>query len=164
MTIRAIELDRVIISSQEVFASSSDSCTVYVNEKRRPYYLVSDLMSRYNQIVRIAKQRGIKLSLLKKPLSMKRQIEALSQDYDSSMTTYNTLFDQLVGKWSNIAQNDFHTGIFDTPEYQSAVSISHQLTRMTARNKPIGQARTIHNELDECLKLVNHPNVTKVTL
>jgi len=159
-----IELDRIIINTQEVSISSSSCCTSFVSIKRCPALNVDELLERYQRIVRQAKSKSVKLVLRKKPQSMKARILEMKDTYPQEATSYNVFFDTLVSAWIKIVQSGLYKGYGDDPKYLRAVALSHQIMSMTSHSEAIGKAIDINNELNHCLQQLQNLKTTAIAL
>ncbi len=164
MSAQRFELDRVIISSQQVLVSSSASCTTFVNDSRCETLNLEELMETYKNIVRKAKQRGIKVSFRRKPLSMKARILELETSYYYNMNVYNSLFDSLVDAWNALIEEGLYRGIDDNKAYKRAVEISHKMNRMISHSSVIGKAIDIRNALNASENRLQAKGTSKIYL
>jgi hypothetical protein len=155
---QSIKLDTVIVTKDVIQVSSSDACTTFCSQSRIPTFDIDELSDKYKRVIRLAKQKGIKVNYHRKPMTTKSHIESLRKDYPTQMATYNAIFDELVAAWEQKAPKGMFSGYGDDDEYNAAVKIAHKLNPLHTRSSVIGQAQGIQSSLNDFLLLVEQNN------
>ena len=146
LTEKTIENDKIKITSD---------CTIFANCSRLPEININDILDKHKEIVKIAKQKGIKVSYKNKS---KKTLMEHKDLYLQEVKQRNQIFDTLKNKWKSKLKKGLYCGLSDDEEYHELSELDRQLQRYGYRSTSISIVSEINHMLDKQLNSVTYNN------
>ena len=137
-----IDNDKVLIDNEH---------TLYVNETRK-YVSLSETLNLYKEVLKIAKQKGIKVSYSN---HYKKQLTDLTALYNESIELSHRIFDKLVEVAYVIENRKIHLGSRDDIRLNELSKIKYEYEKLFYSSATLGRILNIQYQLQDI-----HSNIT----
>lgn len=148
-----IENDRVKITSD---------CTMFANWSRLEELNINDILNKYKQVIKAAKQKNIKISYKHKT----KQILTENKDlYTQEVKQRNQVFDTLKNKWELKLQKGIYSGYIDDEEMKELSELDCQLQKYVYRSCVLSIIGELNYRLDQLLnRVLTNNDIEKIWL
>ena len=103
---KPVQLSQLEITNDFVYVSSEQTATTYAYERREEIPSPESVMKLVNEVIRLARSKGIKI---KNQSKAKQAIKALAPLTPSLAVKYNQLFDEHKAFWESYVDFDSKT-------------------------------------------------------
>ena len=131
-----IDDNRVLIENEH---------TLYINATRK-YVSLSETLDLYKEVLKIAKQKGIKVSYSN---HYKKQLTDLTDSYNELIESSHRIFDELVDVADIIENRKIHAGSCDDIRLNELSKIKHEYEKLFYHSATLGKILDIQYRLQD---------------
>ena len=157
-----IKLSKVSLTDQQILVMSESSCTVWIDERPVGAHLdPAGLLSIYTQVLREAKDKGIKISY---GLRLKSKLQSLKEPTPECLKKAQTLYQALKEGWTAKVEKGIYPGYADDAEIDRLSKLKWEYQKLFHLNQPLGQLLNIKSILSDHIDNVKREDITKICL
>ncbi len=131
------------ISDNKIYIHSPGSS--FINRERYIRLKQADLLEKYKNVLKLAKQNGTKLRYKK---SYKKYITENWKEYEQASRQLNDIFDELLKRVKHLEKRGIHYGCSDDEYLSICSAIGNSMDRYYWRTSIISKMQEINHELD----------------
>ncbi len=145
-----IDLDFNITNETEIQISGSSTSFCY--EKLAPYFNIEELLSSYDSVKKIAKEKGVIVGTKNR---VKGQLKDLKPLYRTAYRQYYNDFQALSNFWKIKLKKGIYTGYTNDNEIQNLFLLRNKLDKHHHHESVLGKIKYIQNLIQEAHYDVN---------
>lgn len=157
-----IKLSQVSLTDWQILIMSESSCTVWIDERPvDPYLNPEGLLFIYAQVLRKAKDKGIKVSY---GLRLKSKLQNLEELIPECLKKAQALYQALKEGWIAKVEGGIYPGYADDAEIDRLSKLKWEYQKLFHLNQPLGQLLNIKSILSDHMDNVKREDITKICL